>query len=82
MKASDKKSLRWGAFGFSVFLSCLPMIGLIVRTVRGGSSEWWQPAFYGFLPMCFFFIGTELNASRIEMQKLRDEVEALRSKLP
>ena len=83
MTSFGKRTLPWSGFAFSVFLSSFPIIDMFWQSTGGGPSDWWwRPAFFGFLPLCFFLVGNALSSSRIEVQKLRDEVEALRSKLP
>jgi hypothetical protein len=37
----------------------------------------WEPAFYSFLPMCFFFVGLGLFISRREIRQLRDTIAKL-----
>lgn len=37
----------------------------------------WEPAFYSFLPMCFFFVSLAMFLNRREIRQLRDEVANL-----
>jgi hypothetical protein len=43
----------------------------------------WEPAFYSFLPMCFFFVGWAIFVSRQEtrreIRELRDTIAKLRA---
>jgi hypothetical protein len=44
------------------------------------SSGAWQPAFFSFLPMCFFFVGANTSAMQREIQELRKQVTDLQEK--
>ena len=39
----------------------------------------WEPAFYSFYPMTFFFVGFALYSTQRELRDIRDELVALRT---
>jgi hypothetical protein len=64
----------WLPFAFATYLSHSTLSHISPRDLRE-----WEPAFYSFLPMCFFFAGVVGFANRMEIRKLRDTVAALRA---
>lgn len=48
----------------------------LIGTAVPGQSAWWAPAFFSFLPMCFYFIGATTLAIHRELQELRRDVDA------
>jgi hypothetical protein len=64
----------WLPFVFAIYLSH-STLSHIART----DLKDWEPAFYSFLPMCFFFGGMVSFVNRLEIRKLRDTVAALRA---
>ena len=62
----------WIPFAFCTGICLIALCGSI------GSSGWWSPVFFGFLPMSFYFLGTLLAQMQREIQELRREVEVLK----
>jgi hypothetical protein len=59
-------------FAFAMYLS----YSTLSHLVRTNLKEW-EPAFYSFLPMCFFFVGLSVFISRREIRELRDKIARL-----
>lgn len=49
----------------------------IVSSGFGPGMRSWEPAFYSFLPMCFFFVGVNLHMMGRELRSLREKVARL-----
>jgi hypothetical protein len=49
-------------------------------TALSSSDEGWRPAFFAFLPMCFFFVGNALLQMHREVRALRDRVAELEAR--
>jgi hypothetical protein len=64
--------LGWLAFAFAIYLS-RSTLSHIART----DLKDWEPAFYTFLPMCFFLGAMGAFANRLEIRRLRDTVAML-----
>jgi hypothetical protein len=61
--------LSWLPFVFAIYLSH-STLSHIART----DLKDWEPAFYSFLPMCFFLGGVVNFVNRLEIRRLRDTV--------
>ena len=48
--------------------------------LAGRGGKWSGPAFYAFLPVCFFFVGSILLRMQREMSRLRHRVARLEQK--
>ena len=59
-------------FAFAAYLSWSTLSHL----ARTNLKEW-EPAFYSFLPMCFFFVGLVVFISRREIRELRNTIAKL-----
>jgi hypothetical protein len=68
---------QWIPAAFCAFLSLLALFGSTVS-----ESKWWQPAFFAFLPMCFFFVGAATSQMQREIRDLRKQVLQLRGHPP
>jgi hypothetical protein len=64
----------WIAPAFCAFLAAMPLIA----SSSGTDTGWWRPAFYAFLPMCFFFAGMATHGLQRDIRDLRAEVAELR----
>jgi hypothetical protein len=57
---------------------------LISFTALSASSSpdagWWKPAFFSFLPMCFFFVGSATWQMQKEIHELRKQVTDLQDR--
>ena len=65
----------WGAVWFCAFLSVVALIGSMAEEMSGVSAFWWKPAFYGFLPMCFWYLGASSSAMQHEIDDLRSRLK-------
>ena len=63
---------HWTPAAFCAFLSLLALSAL--------NAEWWRPAFFAFLPMCFFFVGTATSRMQREIRDLRKQMVELQGK--
>ena len=63
------------SFAFCAFLSVLALVGLVST-----GSSWWQPAFFAFLPMCFFYAASNTARMQQEIVELRGRLAALEQK--
>ena len=52
-------------------------MGVIGIGSLGSDSWWWKPAFFGFLPMCFFFVAANTMRTQKELEELREKVALL-----
>jgi hypothetical protein len=62
----------WLAAIYCAFLALMPVFGTIVHP-----GAWWQPAFYCFLPMCFYYAGIAQKETNREIDELRNRIAAL-----
>ncbi len=42
--------------------------------------RYWEPAFYSFLPMVFFFVGAVVFFTRREMRELKERIDGMQSR--
>jgi hypothetical protein len=63
---------HWIPFAFCTFLS----LGALSMQI-GSDSGAWKPAFYSFLPMCFFFVGAATSRMQREISELRKQLTEL-----
>ena len=73
-----KPITHWTAVAFCVFLSLIALVG----SVTSGTSSWWQPAFFSFLPMCFFHVAVVTTQIHRELSELRKRVAELEQGKP
>ena len=66
---------HWVPMAFCGFL-CLLALAMQI----GPDTEAWKPAFYCFLPMCFFYVGATTSHMQREIRELRKQVEELTAK--
>jgi len=64
----------WLPFAFAIFLGRLAL-----SNHAPGDMKVWEPAFYNFLPMCFFFVGVLTYRMRREIVDLRGAVARLQA---
>jgi len=64
---------HWTPAAFCAFISLLAL-GMQI----GSDSGAWKPAFYCFLPMCFFFAGAVTFRMHREIRDLQEQVAELR----
>ena len=62
----------------AIFCAFLSLLALIMQL--GSDSGAWKPAFFCFLPMCFFFVGTATSRMQGEIRDLRKQVAELQEK--
>ena len=65
-----KTIVHWVPAAFCAFLSGFAIIW--------PNAEWWRPAFFAFLPMCFFFVGNVTFQMHRELQTLRTQLAEAR----
>ena len=70
---------HWIPAAFCAFLSIMALVGW-VSTLNSQYPNWALPAFYSFLPMCFFFVGSAATRQHQELQELRQKVADLEQK--
>lgn len=68
-----KPASHFGPLILCGFISLMALIGTSVP----GQPAWWAPAFFSFLPMCFYLIGTTTLALHRESHELRRDINAL-----
>ena len=61
---------HWTPAAFCGLLSFFALLGV----VHPGSGGWWEPAFFSFLPMCFFFVASVTYRPDRELRELRQHV--------
>ena len=71
-----KTIAHWIPAGFCAFVS----LAALAASVLSPDSGWWRPAFFAFLPMCFFFVGSATTQMHRELQELRQRLTALEQK--
>ena len=68
-----KTITHWIPAAFCAFLSLIALVG----SVRSPDSDWWRPAFFAFLPMCFFFVASATTQMHRELRELRQRIAEL-----
>jgi hypothetical protein len=75
MKRIGEFLLPWIPFVFAIYV-CYSTLSLIAPT----DLKSWEPAFYSFLPMSFFFVGAAIHYLWREVRSLRSTIAALQAK--
>ena len=65
----------WGPAAFCGLISFMALFGSVLS-----DSHWWQPTFFGFLPMCFVFVGCAMFQMSRELRELRQRWAELEQK--
>lgn len=65
----------WVPAAFCGFISFMALLGSVLPY-----GNWWQPTFFAFLPMCFFFVGSAMYGMSRELRELRQRLAALEQK--
>ena len=73
-----KKIAHWIPALFCALLSAMAL-GM---QLPGSESSAWKPAYYCFLPMCFFFVGSVSAQMQQELKELRQRLAVLEDKKP
>ena len=71
-----KTITHWIPAAFCAFLSLIALFAF----VRSPDAGWWRPAFFAFLPMCFFFVGSATAQMDRELRDLRKRLTDLEQK--
>jgi len=71
-----KTITHWIPAAFCAFISLIALFA----SVGPSDSGWWRPAFFAFLPMCFFFVGTATTQMYRELLVLRQRLTELEEK--
>ena len=64
---------HWTPAAFCAFISFTALFA-------SSGSDWWRPAFFAFLPMCFFFVGAATSQMQREIRQLRKQLTGLLEK--
>ena len=73
-----KKSIHpWIPAAFCAFISLIPLSAPLITlfTPFDLSDTWWRPAFFAFLPFCFFLAGMVVSQMQREIRDLRKQLE-------
>ena len=73
MKRVAEFALLWVPFVYALLLCNFALS----RTAPGEMMRTWEPAFYSFLPMSFFFAGVVMYYLQREIHDLRNTVQKL-----
>ena len=65
----------WVPAAFCAFISFIALFGSTTS-----DAGWWRPAFFAFLPMCFFFVGTAMSQIHREIRELRKQFAQMQEK--
>ena len=65
----------WGPAVFCGLISFMALFGSVLPY-----GNWWQPTFFGFLPMCFVFVGCAMFQMSREVRELRQRLAKLEQK--
>ncbi len=76
MKQTLQSIGHWTPAVFCAFISLTALFASSSHPDAG----WWKPAFFSFLPMCFFFVGSATWQMQKEIRELRKPVTDLQSK--
>jgi hypothetical protein len=71
-----KTITHWIPAAFCAFISLIALCA----SVRSPDSGWWRPAFFAFLPMCFFFVGSAMAQMHRELRALQQRLIELEQK--
>ena len=66
---------HWIPAAFCAFISFIALCASV-----GSDAGWWRPAFFAFLPMCFFFVGAVTSQMQGEIRELRKQLAELQEK--
>jgi hypothetical protein len=72
MRTLRQTLAHWIPFAFAVFL-CYSTLWRLAAS----EAKWWEPAFYAFLPMCFFIVGVITSNMEREIRELRGALARL-----
>ena len=72
----DKMS-PWLPAIFCATLSLITVVANVAGQFAGSTRDVGAIAFYGFMPMCFFFVGACLSQLKKERQELQKQIEEL-----
>ena len=64
---------HWIPAAFCAFISFMALFA----SGSSADSGWWRPAFFSFLPMCFFFVGSATTQMYRELCELRRRIAEL-----
>jgi hypothetical protein len=71
-----KAITHWIPAAFCAFISLIALFA----SVGSPDPGWWRPAFFAFLPMCFFFVGTATTQMQRELRALQQRLTELELK--
>ncbi|HVW01329.1 MAG TPA: hypothetical protein VHB77_13345 [Planctomycetaceae bacterium] len=70
----------WGAFGFSVALSVITLVGNVSGAFFTGVRDTGMTAFIAFLPMAFLFVAYSQRAARERIVALEARIRELEAR--
>jgi hypothetical protein len=70
---------HWIPTAFCAFISLMALVVPLLRP-HGTDQGWGTPAFFAFLPMCFYFLGVTTAQMRRELSELRERLSQLEQK--
>jgi hypothetical protein len=80
MKQTTKQKVApWLPAVFCAFLSIMALFfstGIVGKAL----TESWRPAFFAFLPMCFYFVGANIYGMNREIRELRQKLADMEEK--
>ena len=65
----------WVPAAFCAFISLIALFGSI-----SSDAGWWRPAFFAFLPMCFYFVGALMSQMQREIRELQKQLAQMQEK--
>jgi hypothetical protein len=72
MKKAALFMLPWLAF-----VSALYLCYSTLEHIPPSRARYWEPAFYSFLPMCFFFAGAAIYVMGRDIRELKKKIAEL-----
>jgi CHASE2 domain-containing sensor protein len=71
-----KTLTHWIPAAYCAFISFIALFA----SVGSPDAGWWRPAFFAFLPMCFFFVGIATAQMHRELRALRQRLIEMEQK--
>jgi len=65
--------IHWLPTAFCAYIS-------FTALTRSTDGQWWTPAFFSFLPMCFFYVGAITSQMSKEIRDLKKQLGEIQGK--